>query len=159
MSSDEDNHHLELLLAAAREELGRADQKAAILIAAVGIAISPFITALLGDENPAGVLWLYAAAVVLMMLGIVLFGLAIFPQTRRLNDGAQMSAYFEDHVTRQKSEVLALVRTRVNDEVLADQIWEISSIVSRKYRVIRYAMVFSGLGVLTATLALVQGQF
>ncbi|MEU4232405.1 Pycsar system effector family protein [Nonomuraea sp. NPDC026600] len=71
-----------------RAEIGRADQKAAVMLATAGVGVGALAGALLaGSWNPgklpAGVAWLWWLGVVLCSMGIIGLAAAIYPRSAR----------------------------------------------------------------------------
>lgn len=88
-STGEPAPYLELgktILREAREELARADGKASILLAAIGVVIGAIFAAILGgswrphhlDNN---IEWLWWVGAVVGLAGATVFGSAVFPRT------------------------------------------------------------------------------
>jgi hypothetical protein len=139
--------HLEALLADTREELGRADHKASLLLAGGGVAIGALLASLFGrqwspielDHRVQWLWWLSAAAAAMALLAL---GDTIYPRTWAAEGGTGGIAFYGD--------VLAVPRDRLEAEVrraadrrgscLADQLFEVSRIVRRKYRAIKVAL-------------------
>ncbi|MEV6150539.1 Pycsar system effector family protein [Nonomuraea sp. NPDC052129] len=136
------------LLSEAREELNRADAKAQILLGIVGLGTGAITGGLIaGSWSPFSLsnavewLWWTGAAAALMAL-ICLAG-AVYPRISRKRVGKPASiAYYGDilqfdSVAEARE---AIIGTRTFDLArVCDQLIQVSSIVNRKYRLIRTA--------------------
>lgn len=148
-------------LRATREELVRADAKAALLLAAAGIAVGALLNGLLnGRWSPNDltnevewVWWLGASAVA---LAVVALGTAVYPQTRRVGRAPTKAAYYGDVVQLERDELDAALRGAAADlaESVVDQIYQVSTIVARKYARIRFALAAFAGGAALCTLAI-----
>lgn len=158
MSSGPD--FIEGLLDETREEVNRADSKASMMLAALGVAI-----AVLGGGLSSGNATLtetrgavQAAATVsgcLLFLGIVLLGAAIYPRIKKGAPGAAL--YFMDYAQFDDVEDLrAAVEAEGRDrsDRHLRQLRDLSRIVRRKYRLTRWAIAATGLGAVAAILAI-----
>jgi hypothetical protein len=151
------------MLAEAREDVLKADQKASMVLAALGIAIGAVLGGVLaGDWDPTEDLttggqvgwWLATAAVT---SGLVLAGMAVWP---RFN-GADGSAgiYYWAHIASFDS--LSALAAALDadppdlDDRTRNQMWSLARIVKRKYVLIRWAMGSAGAGAFLATATLV----
>lgn len=140
--------YAETLLAETREELGRADSKASILFAAVGVVAGVAGGAVVaGDWSPSelgnrweGLWWLGAALVGAAAVELVL---AVVPRVRHRGDRDKV-AYF-GHVVQfdDQAELEASLRRAARDPLarVLDQLRVVSGIVQRKYRCTRWALV------------------
>ena len=146
----------EQLLSRVREDLGRADAKAAVLLSGT-LALPAFLLGWHGApgwHGPADVT-LVAAAVLWAGAVIVLIG-ALMPRTRtvRARDGV---TYFGDLVdSRDLAGLAAQIAEAARQPVewLLVQAVDVSSILSAKYRATRWSM---GLLALSAAVALAWG--
>lgn len=148
-----------VLLAESREELTRADGKASLLLAALGIGLSAILGAMLaGDwspfdlERPWELIWWAGAAAA----GAAAFGLgaAIWPKVRHGNP-SQGVAYFGDAASYKKADDLrAALKSDLTDPATrtVSQLHVISKRADTKYAFIRASLVALGVAV---TLALV----
>ena len=151
---DESVVHLELaktILREAREELGRADGKASILLAAVGVVFGVIFAAILGgswhpnhlDNN---MQWLWWGGAATGLAGATAFGSAVFPRTTyRTKRRPGVVAYFGDVVGLSPDQLKrGLIRTAKNpDDATLDQVRAISSVVDKKYRAIRVGILLT----------------
>lgn len=142
------------LLNEAREELGRADNKASILLAASGLIVGALIAAVLaGSWSPAQLsavtAWIWWIACVFLAAGIACLGTAIYPRTSRPLKLPDFVAYFGDVVALKCRADLerAISRTaHTSGSRNLDQLELISAIVSKKYRYLRLALLSFALG-------------
>ena len=136
-----------------REELGRADQKASILIAARAIPLGPLIGLAIGSGWELGGLslastWLAIAGIIGIFCGVFSLGYAVYPRVRRFRERAGGLAYYGDIVVLGKDDFRVL-DSQSFDQVLddeRDQLWEVSRIVSVKYRAIQMGVIAIGVG-------------
>lgn len=147
-NDDELAPHLELartILREAREELARADGKASILLAAIGVVIGAIMAAVLGgswhphDLNH-NIEWLWWVGAMIGLAGATAFGSAVFPRTTyRSKHRSGIVAYFGDVVGLSQHQLKqGLVRTANEpDAATLDQLRAISSVVDKKYRAIQ----------------------
>ncbi|UIK88615.1 Pycsar system effector family protein [Arthrobacter polaris] len=154
---DRDNPapHLELastILREAREELARADGKASILLAAIGVIIGAIMAAVLGgswhpthlDDN---IEWLWWLGTGIGSAGAVALGVAVFPRTTyRAKRRPGIVAYFGDVVGLSSSQLKeGLIATAQDpDAATLDQVEAIASVVDKKYRSIQIGMLCVG---------------
>jgi hypothetical protein len=144
--------HASSLLSEAREELDRADSKASIILAAVGVAAGLlFSNAIGGSWKPnalpplARSIW-WATSVV-GVVGVLCLGRAVFPVTRRRDGPAGSIRYFGDVAKlATPAEVRKMLPTAADDplERTLDQVWILSRIVMEKYHYIRWGMCLVG---------------
>jgi MFS family permease len=163
---DEPAPHLELantILRETREELVRADGKASILFAAVGVIIGAIVAAVLAgswhphdlDNNIEWLWWIGAAA---GLLGATALGSAVFPRTTYRSQRRQgIVAYFGDVVGLSPEELKqGLIETAEDPGAAAlDQVRAVSSIVDKKYKAIQVGITciaVAGLCCITAVL-------
>jgi len=145
---------VESLLREAREELGRADNKASILLAASGVVVGALIAAVLaGSWSPSELsvltAYIWWVACGFLVAGIALLGVAIYPRTRRASKLPDFVAYFGDVVVLSRRTDLerALAKTaRGLGDRDVDQLELISGIVSTKYNYLRLALIAFALG-------------
>jgi hypothetical protein len=160
--SDLDEVHASSLLSEAREELTRADSKASIILAAVGVAAGLLFGGAFGGTWRPNALPVLArsvwwAASVVGAFGILSLGRAVFPSTRRTDDPAGRIRYFGDVAKLAKPmDVRKMLATAANDplERTFDQVWILSRIVMAKYRYVRWGMCLVGVALVGYLLAL-----
>lgn len=148
------------LLAETREELIRADSKAAMLFAVFGIALGVVLAGIVaGDWAPSDlaagaevVWWLGAASAA---LGLVAVGAAVWPRLKRKNATGRVT-YFAHVIGYRDREALTEALARQASDDLArpiEQLEAISGIVMVKYRLIRWALGLYGAGAATCAVA------
>lgn len=146
------------------DELDRAESKAAILLAGLGVVVGVLLTSIVERDyriNFGAVELVSALAVILLLSAVACFGLAIYPRlygSKRITP--DKSYYFGDFASADGpgAKIALLPSSAVEDvEALSDSIAQISRILVRKYEYIRVGMVctlgslvFSILAVLTA---------
>jgi len=166
-----DEAFAEVLLDEGREELGRADRKASILLSAASIVLTALLAgALAGTWTPHKLHHHPAAEVVFWvglgigMVGLILLGWAVLPKTQHTgrretlayfghvvmfneNRYAMRKATRRDRDARGKTELKAAIRAASAGRFdrTVDQVWTISHIVDRKYRLIRWALLIFGI--------------
>ena len=143
------------LLVEAREELGRADSKVSILLAAAGVAASVLAGASVakGASFTHLPLWaeiLGAVGFGSYVLGTSALGLALLPRTK--HHSAPAEPYFFGHVaTYRTPDTLAPALKRAAEcaeRRTIDQLWHVSRIVVRKYQLLRAGMILLSVGLL-----------
>jgi hypothetical protein len=133
------------LLAETREELGKADAKAQILLASSGVVISVVLGgAIGGDWSPsdldggARIVWWVGVAVA--AFGIASLGYAVFPRLLKSTEGRL--TYFEDVLrfadVYEFGKALTAEESRGDRDV--EQLFRLSTVVHRKYAAVRVAM-------------------
>ncbi|WP_066372021.1 Pycsar system effector family protein [Herbidospora mongoliensis] len=156
------------LLAEAREELGRADAKAQLLLGVVGIGLGAVAAGLLaGSWSPFSlsnaVEWLWWVGIAAALGSVIVLAGAVYPQVVRTTDietGTVM--YFGDALrfTNTKDVAEALRRSSTLDlDRIADQIRRISVIVARKYRLVRTGCWLLCLSLLSTIFAILWNLF
>jgi len=135
------------LLRRTQDEVGRADSKAAALLAGVLVAVTVVSTSALGGHwtpltlRPvAQTLWWLAAGAV--ACAVVLLCTCIYPRGRRRTGGSAVG-YFGDVQAYPTPEALRAALSRPDQSPLAriaDQLHDLSRIVRRKYLCIRVAL-------------------
>ena len=140
------SERLESMLEEAREELTRADNKASILLAGGGVAVGALMAALLaGDWSPtllsSSARYFWWLSVALLAVALALLGLAVFPTTLPPSRSDRPIAYYADVVRVGRDDLIDALAKESNIDAVADQLFNISTIVLRKYRYIRWAMV------------------
>ncbi|MFF9847996.1 Pycsar system effector family protein [Streptomyces litmocidini] len=137
------------ILSETREELGKADQKANLLLAALGVATAAIIGAFASAKvNPLRfdviaqcLFWSGCATV---GFALVFLGMAVFPYLGHGKTGRMY--YFGDVAANEGSEerVLALIRAASHTERNVQQVVVLAASVVRKYRRIRQGIFVSG---------------
>jgi hypothetical protein len=147
----------ERLLLTVREDLGRADVKASILLS--GAVAVPALA--LGRGTPAEVsgvaLGLLAAGGALWAVGTLLLLAVVLPRTGTVRSGPGPT-YYADALGATDLEALRRATTEAGaDRVswLLTQFQDVSVILSAKYRWLRRSMVLLGAGLLLAFLSAV----
>lgn len=153
------------LLVSSREELVRADTKAALLLAASGIAIGALLNGLLGGKwSPSDlnswVEWLWWLGIASTVVAIVSLASAIYPRTKRFGVKPSLVAYYGDVVLLSREELAATIMAATPAKInsaLFDQIYQVSLIVSRKYKLFRIALwAFASAAALCAASVLIN---
>jgi hypothetical protein len=155
VSLDNDEHDLaKLLLSETREELTRADGKASLLLAALGIGLSAILGAILaGSWTPfalrrpyEGIWWAGSAFAGVSLLCLCA---AIFPKVAHKR-GTGAVTYFGD-VAKLKTvgELGAALKKSVTDppERTVVQLHVLARLVARKYAFIRVGLIALGLAI------------
>jgi hypothetical protein len=152
------------LLADARKEIDRADAKASILLAASGVVAGALLAGLIaGRWTPlklhAAVQWVWWLGLAESAIGIWCLAMAVYPRERKSDSGIPGTvAYYGDVVAYPTNAqvVAALNRSaETNIERIADQLRNVSWIVSHKYRLVRWGMRGLLLSAATVVTALV----
>lgn len=151
--------HAQVLLGETRAELEKADNKAATLLAVVGLIVTlTFGVALDKAWNPLDYESDLASGLVIVGAGAVLVSLlltllALKPRTKRgglrqnLTYFGDVAAY-EDHKTDAENIKALKAQLRVHNENdsldrLADQVWHLSRIVRTKYKLINLSVILA----------------
>jgi MFS family permease len=150
---DETKTYAAELLAETREEIGRADTKAAILFTAFGIAVAAVLAGLIaGDWTPKDldrgatvVFWVGSGSAFLSFFAL---GYALWPRIKHKR-GARPAGYF---LQIHKSDDLDTLRTALkqgaqSDDRTVEQLKIVSDIASTKFVGIRLAMALYGFGI------------
>ena len=150
-----------IVLFSAREELIRADAKAALLLAAVGIVTGTLVAALLADNwSPQNLkentryLWWFGS--LLGVIGIIALAYSVYPRTKyRGKRPPSMISYFGDVVRTPVEDLEKLLAEtgKKSGSSMFDQLKEISAIVDKKYRGIQIGMWGIGASAILCTLA------
>lgn len=157
------------LLAEARDELNRADQKASILLAGAFVAVGAIVAGMISASwtparlgSPWSELWITGAMV--LMFGILALVYAIYPRTRRGRDDEPDLFYFRQAARITSVGDLETELRRSSAETFrrtADQLWRVSQVVGVKYGAVRVAIWLLGLGagamILSSSLSSVAG--
>ncbi len=128
------------LLAETREEIGRADQKASILLSSTGVGVALLFGLLTGDWSPAelavAVQWLWWLGAIAMAAAITLLASAVMPRIRHPGDPSTVT--FFGHVVRlnDRSRLIEhLTRSAAMPlDRAVDQLVMLSGIAFQKYR-------------------------
>jgi hypothetical protein len=152
------------LLHETREELDRADRKAQILFAAAGVAVAVVLSGVVaGDwsplQLPAWALITWSGGSGLVAVGLILLGASIFPRIVH-HDPEGKVAYFGHVASYPNVEALHAAldaAAETQDDRTTDQLWVVSRIVVRKYRLIRWALTLLGLGFALALVSAIAG--
>ncbi len=129
------------------DEIGRADSKAAMLLAGGGILIGTGTSAVVADAGRLShlstdvrvTLWI---ALVAAVAGLVFLAMAAYPRTGREQRPGGAIAYFGDVMQASDPGALrAAIRDSlpVHEEVIVQKLFALSRIVARKYRLIKLA--------------------
>lgn len=143
-----------MLLSEARDELVRADNKASILLAILGVALSAVVAGVMTVSwspgklaVPWSVMWAIGAAAVLVSVASLVA--AVYPRTERGRDDEPGIYYFRD-VTRirTRDQLQSRIEATTPNPLgrLVDQLWAVSGVVNRKYTLIRVAIWAGMLG-------------
>ncbi|MFJ8893568.1 Pycsar system effector family protein [Leifsonia sp. NPDC102414] len=154
----------EAILREAREELSRADNKAALLLAAAGVIVGALLAAFIaGDWTPAKlpscVQWLWWIGAASGCAGLFSLATAVYPRTKYRGQRAPaVVTYFGDVVNTLPSELKErlIATAKASDARVLDQVVIVSSIVDRKYRGIQFGLwMFGACGVLCTAAVLI----
>jgi Family of unknown function (DUF5706) len=152
------------LLSGVREEIGRADAKASILLAASGVAAGALVAGLIaGAWTPlklqAAIQWVWWLGVVESAIGICCLALAVYPREEKNDSGATWTVtYYGDVLAYRTTAQLVAALNRsagTNLDRIADQLRHVSWIVNHKYRLIRWGIRLLFLAVATISAAMV----
>lgn len=151
------------LLADTREELTRADSKAALLLAATGVVIGALLAGLLNRQwTPFNldykVEWIWWVGVGCAAAGTFSIAAAVYPRThRRGAPHPGVPAYYGDVAAYEDiSQFRRAIQSPPNaEERLADQVFQISRIVQRKYALLRRGLQFLLLAILACVAAVI----
>lgn len=152
------------LLEETREEITRADTKASILLASIGVAAAVLTGAVAsGDIRFAGVTGivqaLSVAAALALSAGLGLLGAAVWPHTGKPESGR--ARYFMEHAQYETPALLSRALERESGERAErhlTQLLALSKIVKQKYRLTQAGEASTGLGIVLAGLAAVLHQ-
>lgn len=163
--ADQALRYLSDLMTDSREEVNRADSKASVLLAAVGVIASALIAGLVGGSwSPlrlsGDVQWLWWTGVAATVAGTLSIAAAVYPRTYRHKAGHPGSpAYYGDVAAyRNVAEFRRGLETAPDPkERLVYQVFVTSRIVQRKYLLIRHGLWWLLFAVAACTLAAVLG--
>ncbi|WP_328999885.1 DUF5706 domain-containing protein [Kribbella sp. NBC_00709] len=140
--------HAQDVLAAAREELSRADNKAALLLASAGVVFGALLAAVLAGSWSPNMLdnvveWLWWTGATSASMGLIALGWAIYPRIRARSPRPAMIGYFGDVIAAPADDLLALLEATAATPMrgVLDQLHQVSHIVHRKYLAIQFALV------------------
>lgn len=150
----------ERLLAEARADVVQADQKASLLLAALGVGFG----AVVGGQLSAGwspsslsmpgqiVCW---AGVLLAIVGVAGAAIAVWP--RYDLSRSALGITFWGHAAGEKSasDLQTKLETQASTEMsrTSDKLWRVSRLVLVKYRWLRLALIAAAAGALTTAIA------
>lgn len=154
-----------LMLDEARLEVGCADHKASMVLAALGIGLGALFGGILaGDWDPRSqdgldeLIWWIGA--ILSIGSVSLAACAVWPRYSRHSAGD--GVYYWGHVARFSTLKELSEHMDGAPPLLVDrtrhQLWELSRIVSFKYTLIRGAFVLAGLGAVAFGLSALIGS-
>lgn len=151
----EDAHELaERLLIDTREDIGRADAKASMLFGIAGVVLGVLLAGIvagdwspvtkLGDGEP---LWWIGSACAIG--GLICLGLAVYPAIGHPASHKEKVAYF-GHVASfggldEFSSALAEYASKEHNDRAEDQVFQLSKIVLKKYKLVRAALILFAL--------------
>lgn len=151
------------LLDRTRSETTQAENKAAILLAGI-LAVTGGIVAAVGGNRislhrPWYVILPFCAAAAVLMAAIACLAAALYPRGRVHSvHKPTMVGYFGDVLKLDSPSQLHGLLSESSNHVLdlwIDQIWQISAIVGRKYRFIRWSMRLLGVALALAVIVVV----
>lgn len=162
MTNEEILSYTTRLLDETREEVGRADAKAATLLSASAIAVTLLVGLYELKGHPLRVLPIWRADLVLFafavsVIGVVFLGLAVLPRsTAAAKD--RVPPYFFGEVARYGRDETRLLTdlaqaSQTATKRTANQLLAVSQIVVRKYRYVRYGLLCLFAGGLLAIVA------
>lgn len=150
----------EALLKDTREELGRADGKAAMLMSASGVVVSVLLAgAIAGKWDPTELghwQWLWWPGAAAGAIGIVAFAAAVWPRDVH-EEPKEKLAYFGHAAQYEK---VGDLETALDEKALSskkdrttDQLLTVSKIVRSKFQLIRWGMGLLGVALVMCSLA------
>ena len=162
-AADPTTSYLADLLAETREELTRADSKAALLLAASGVVIGALLAGLFGgkwtpfDLN-SKIEWLWWLGVTSAAFGVFSIAAVVYPRIRRhgaVHSGAP--AYYGDVAAYENIDAFrrAIEKVPSSRERLVDQVFVLSGTVQRKYVLLRRGLRGLLLAILACTAAVI----
>lgn len=155
----------DIMLADTREDLAKADHKASLVLAALGVGVGAALGGLLaGDWKPTDlkalgeIVWWVGAV---LLAGALLFsGRAVWP---RYDAGdASAGIYYWAHVATFKS--LASLSAALDatppkrDERTRNELWLLSRVVKTKYECVRWSIALAGLALVAFALSPVASR-
>lgn len=136
-------------LADAREDLARADNKASILLATVGVVIGATVAGLLAStwspaklDQPWSEAWMVGAGAALIGVGCLVW--SIYPRMAKESEDEPTFGYFGHASKLSEKEVRARIEKQARDPLgrLANQVTHVSRIAATKYRWIGRSIAF-----------------
>jgi hypothetical protein len=162
MTIDNSAEMARILLAEARADVAQADQKASLLLAALGVGLGAILGGQLSTgwtpfslSTPGQVVWW--TGIVIAIIGVAGAAIAVWPRFS-LAQGENGITYW-GHAAGEKS--AAELQTKLESQSASDisrtsdQLWSVSRIVLAKYRWVRLSVIAAGAGALTTSIAAV----
>lgn len=152
------------LLVESRQELGRADTKAQILFAVVGVLVGAVVSGVAAGKwvpstLPVAAEVMWWAGTALVGGGLAGLGAAIWPRVKKKKANGRVT-YFAEVAGYPTYEALERAlegeAARPHDRSVG-QLWEISRIAMTKYRLIRWSLGMVGVGVVLVTAGTLTG--
>lgn len=164
---DEVEKTARVILTATREELTRADGKAALLLGALGVTVGTTVAALMaGNWSPqklnVDVRFFWWAGALIGIAGIISLSYSVYPRTKYRSENPPAVLSFFGHIVRIPREELAKKladSVKHNGSASLDQLKQISMIVDKKYRGIQIGMWCVGIGTLCCGISVVASNF
>jgi hypothetical protein len=133
--------HATTILEHTREELGRADAKAGILLAVNGVGAGAVLNKLTASGNPAptnallAILWWGAVLAVAVSSGFLIAAIKPRVTRGRRASGTRITYFADVSDLSGPGELSRVLRQRQDDwlDALADQIWHVSRLCQVKY--------------------------
>ena len=151
---EETLEHVNGILSETRDELARAEGKAALLLAAIGVASGALLAALMGDKwSPFDlrncIEWAWWIGAVCLVASAAHLAWVVFPRTKAEKPGDQAPSYFADFAGYKTPKALGeALRYRNRSEAYdraTQQLHVVSKIVLRKYELVKRAIVLLGI--------------
>lgn len=147
-----------------RHEIERADAKAEILLAMLGVALGALVAGLLGSSwsptqigDPARWIW-WLGSIALFVAGGLLIA-AVYPRLPSVSVGAGASAYTFAAIAQLKRAEELLAKISLDESARNLQLAQVSislaQIALRKHQLVRLALMFLALGVILMLLCAV----
>lgn len=140
--SDEVDELLETLLGETRTEVGHADHKASLVLAALGIGFSAFLGGLYAsswepNDLPGWGPGIWYAGAGAALLSVIAAGFAVFPRTGKTDHGPDRPIYYWGQISKidSKEAFEQALQTHPPDaeQRTIDQLYVLSKVVSEKY--------------------------
>jgi hypothetical protein len=134
------------MIAHTREDIGRADTKASILLAALGVVGGSLTSAVLArswspDDFDIRVSWLWWASVGIFATALGALGYALYPRMRNPKGKAKAMTFFGDVLDIPKADLEASIAAAATEGIgLLTQLLELADIAHRKYRAVQLAL-------------------
>lgn len=158
--------YVQEMLTEAREELVRADAKAALILASAGVALGALMAGLLaGSWAPSdldnSIEWLWWLGAVAAGYGLYRLAKSVYPQTDRRGEAPTVLAYYGD-VNKETGDLAALKQKLVESSAQAsdrhvDQLRQVSQIVGAKYAGIKAGLLSLGVAAVLCAGAVLLG--